>query len=123
MYLTLKFKTHSKVYFFSKEIHYDLTSLCADSKKDLLRKIFEKLKFSFYILWKPCADTIDAFETVRNYFGHERIVKCLNRYEYKSMKVNRKQIEKNIENREFKVNDEWDKALNLIGCLINNVEM
>ena len=103
------------------EVNMMLNELEDDKKGQILKDVFKKMLFSFYVCWLPESANIDAEIELKNYFGLDKVSKCLNRIETESYQLSSDLVSQ-LEDIGLNEFESWLKIENLIGCLINNIE-
>lgn len=98
-----------------------LKELAENDETNLIRSVFKRYSYSFYVCWLPNDPKIDAESELKNYFGADHVTQCMNRVESKSFQLSSDLIEfcEEFNLSEF---DNWLKFENLIGCLINEIK-
>lgn len=105
------------------EINLILNELKDDDKNiQLLREIFKRFSFSFFAYWEPNEKNQNDIEIeLKNYFGTNNVVKCLNRIECLTVDLSIELLSI-MEETDLNKLENWSDIENLIGCLVNDIE-
>lgn len=79
--------------------------------------------YTFYACWIPNEEKLGAKNDLEQYFGAQSVLECLNRIESKIVDCPESLVNEKLLRIDLNSGDNWIEADNLIGCLINNIEL
>ena len=90
-----------------------------------LRHIFEQLSFSFYAHFKPTDEKnrTNVKDDLQAFFGTTNVLECRNRIDSKVVDCSTSIIDDCFLNADLNNHETWINLENLIGCLINNIDL
>ncbi|RNA43554.1 ribonuclease P subunit [Brachionus plicatilis] len=104
------------------EIEFSIKELRKTKDFDLLKKVLGQVTLSFYAYWSTKDIDVDSEKEFKDFFGSKRVFNCLNRIDCQVKTCPGELIDKILLKNLIKGKD-WIDAENLLGCLINNIDL
>lgn len=80
------------------------------------------MTFSFYAFWKP-KETNDQKSNLIDYFGASNVIECLNRVDHKIVECPASLVREQLMSVDLSVGENWLEVENVIGLLIQNIDL
>lgn len=118
----VKLKKKYLFLFYKINLEIEISVREARKRKDFefLKKLMDDIKLSFYAYW--ITKEIDCEKKLQEFFGLKRVFSCLNRIDCQvkncPVELSKEILFKNVTNGK-----NWIDIENLLGCLINDIDL